>query len=114
MVKVKTLGRSKLAGVKAGARYECIYKNMLRDVRKILTTLFNSKTQFQKVKKKMPNASYFNIVKKFIENIFGEKELEFLGVDLDTSAFYLGSFIYPKYMIKCLNEEFGNLTALSP
>ena len=31
--KTKTLGRSKDAGVKAGARYECIYKNFLRDIR---------------------------------------------------------------------------------
>jgi hypothetical protein len=31
--KKKTLGRTKDAGVKAGARYECIYKNLLRDIR---------------------------------------------------------------------------------
>jgi hypothetical protein len=29
----KNLGRSKDGGAKAGARYECIYKNLLRDIR---------------------------------------------------------------------------------
>ena len=44
-------------------------------------------------------------VKKFTLAIFGQEQLDFLGVDLDTAALYLGSFIYPKYMIRYLNDE---------
>ena len=61
------------------------------------------------MKKKIPSASYFDFVKKFITNVFGQEALAFLDVDLESAAFYLGSFIYPKYMIKCLNEEMGQL-----
>jgi hypothetical protein len=35
--KSKILGRSQEAGVKAGARYECIYKNYLRDIRQFFS-----------------------------------------------------------------------------
>lgn len=94
-------------------RYECIYKNLLRDVRKIFTILFNSHTQYQTIKKKSSSASYFNFVKDFIVKIFGTSALQFFNIDIDEAAFHLGSFIYPKYMIKCLNEEFGNDTALT-
>ena len=40
--KTKTLGRSKDAGVKAGARYECIYKNFLRDIRQFYSGKYES------------------------------------------------------------------------
>ena len=85
----------------------------MRDVRKIFTILFNSHTQYQIIKKKSSTASYFNFVKDFIIKIFGVGALSFFSIDIDEAAFYLGSFIYPKYMIKCMNEEFGNDTALS-
>ena len=57
------------------------------------------------VKKKTPSTSYYEFVKKFITEIFGNEALEFLGIDLESAAIYMGSFIYPKYMIKCMNEE---------
>lgn len=38
--KTKTLGRSKDAGIKAGARYECIYKNFLRDIRQFYSSKY--------------------------------------------------------------------------
>ena len=52
-------------------------------------------------------------MKEFIVKIFGTSALQFFSIDIDEAAFHLGSFIYPKYMIKCLNEEFGNDTALT-
>ena len=82
-------------------------------MRKIFTILFNSNTQYQIIKKKSSSASYFEFVKEFIIKIFGAKAIEFFNIGIEEAAFHLGSFIYPKYMIKCLNEEFGNDVALS-
>jgi hypothetical protein len=39
--KAKILGRSQQAGVTAGARYECIYKNFLRDIRQFYSNNFD-------------------------------------------------------------------------
>lgn len=51
-------------------------------------------------------------MKDFLSTIFGKEKLDYLGIDLDTATFYFGSFIYPKYMIKFLNEDQGkNLVA---
>lgn len=95
-------------------RYECIYKNLLRDVRKVFTILFNSQTQYPIIKKKNPKTSYLKFLKDFITEIFQQSTLEFLNIDLETAAFFLGSFIYPKYMIKCLNEEGEDSKKLTP
>jgi hypothetical protein len=54
-------------------RYECIYKNLLRDVRKVFTILFNSQTQYQSAKKKIVNASYFEFVNNFLLSVFGQQ-----------------------------------------
>jgi len=53
------------------------------------------------------NVSYFQFVKDFLIRIFGEEKLNTLQIDIDTASFYFGSFIYPKYMIKFLNEDQG-------
>jgi hypothetical protein len=78
---------------------------LLRDVRKVFTILFNSQTQYQSAKKKIVNISYNQYVRDFLLSIFGEAQLRSIGVDIDTATFYFGSFIYPKYMIKFLNED---------
>ena len=59
-------------------RYECIYKNLLRDVRKVFTVLFNNQTQYQSAKKKIINVSYFQFVKEFLIGIFGQEKLNTL------------------------------------
>ena len=83
-------------------RYECIYKNLLRDVRKVFTIIFNHETPYQSAKKRDKNTDYAEHVKEFVKNIFGEKSLLFLGISVEQGTFYMGSFIYPKYMIKSI------------
>ena len=53
------------------------------------------------------NVSYFKYVNDFLLSIFGQQQFGALGIDAEAATFYFGSFIYPKYMIKYLNEDTG-------
>ena len=110
--KSKILGRSQEAGVKAGARYECIYKNFLRDIRQFFSQKFDSFTiRIQYVYKLTPRQRYeafpFQMLHFTLEN-FDENLIEmtrqytkFERIEyIKQIAFTLGSFILPKQMMK--------------
>jgi hypothetical protein len=78
--KSKILGRSQEAGVKAGARYECIYKNFLRDIRQFFSQRFDSyQIRMQCVYKLTPKQRYeafpFQMLQFTLDN-FSEELIE--------------------------------------
>ena len=115
--KVKTLGRTKVAGVQAGARYECIYKNLLRDIRQFYSTKYEvfikkQNNQFQKI----PMYKYLLFPYQVLEFTFETFEPLLLEISHGYSdksridfmkhlAHRIGCFILPKYMMKAYCES---------
>lgn len=83
-------------------RYEVIYKNLVRDLRKFYSKDFNDVTEYIKKKKSMPE-QYDYFLQCYVKANFS-KYLDAVGVTADELVFNLGSLIYPKEMIKSLNE----------
>lgn len=48
-------------------RYDNIYKNLLRDIRKVFTLMFNSEMHYLKLKHQNQSTDYQLIIKQFIE-----------------------------------------------
>jgi hypothetical protein len=90
-------------------RYEVIYKNLLRDIRKFFIDDFNTFSSYNKTKKNNQEIVYTNCVNDYIitRNILNSDPYEgsLIGVTNETLMFCFGSFIYPKDMIKCLNPQ---------
>ena len=99
--------------IQVGARYECIYKNLLRDIRQFFSTNFD-KFLKQELNKGQRNLQVKYILFPFQILLFTKScfDSELLSFTSDLSkteynqflkqvAFTLGSFILPKYMIKC-------------
>jgi hypothetical protein len=75
-------------------RYEVIYKNLLKDLRKYYAQEFNFQTDYSK-KKTKNNFFYKKAVKVFVTQRFPVETLARLGIEFDELCFYLGSLIYP-------------------
>eukprot|EP00347_Sterkiella_histriomuscorum_P007296 403349501 len=88
-------------------RYEVIYKNILRDMRKYYLKDFNQFSNYNKKKKKLQPKEYQKLIRDYIvSNQILESEPihgAYIGTSIDKLTFYLGSLIYPKSMIKSLN-----------
>ena len=111
------LGRSKYAGPKAGSRYECIYKNLLRDIRQFYSA------RYQDFLSTIDNPFKKNPQYKYI--LFPYFTLHFTLLHFDTPlleaaieqsefgrvefikrlAFMFGCFILPKYMMKSYSQS---------
>ena len=85
-------------------RYEVIYKNLVRDLRKFYSQDFNIVTQFMKKKKKQQQDCYLKFLRSYIEDKFSGK-LEFMSLGIENIIFNLGSLIYPKEMLRILGED---------
>jgi len=89
-------------------RYEVIYKNLVRDLRKFYSKDFNDVTEYIKKKKSMPE-QYNYFLQCYVKAKFSQY-LPTIGESpsgkqaADELVFNLGSLIYPKEMIKSLGE----------
>jgi hypothetical protein len=86
-------------------RYEVIYKNLVRDLRKFYSKDFNDVTEYIKKKKSMPE-QYNYFLQCYVKAKF-TRYLPIIGVTADELVFNLGSLIYPKEMIKSLGDGKG-------
>jgi len=114
--KQKILGRSQEAGVKAGARYECIYKNFLRDIRQFYSQKFdNLVIRMQYTLKFTPKQRYEAFPYQMLDFTLDNFNLELLEATrpftqhdrchfIKQLAFTLGSFILPKQVMKSFKE----------
>jgi hypothetical protein len=84
-------------------RYEVIYKNLVRDLRKFYSRDFNDVTEYIKKKKQVPQ-KYNHFLEIYIRTKFS-RELEQLGIPMKDMIFNLGSLVYPKEMIKLLKDD---------
>ena len=80
-------------------RYEVIYKNLVRDVRKFYSRDFNERTDFIKRKRKSSNEFFIQCLESYISDRIGELSTH-LEVRKETLAFNLGALIYPKEMLQ--------------
>ena len=86
-------------------RYEVIYKNLLRDLRKFYIVDFNKETDYIRKKRRLSPNFYIECLKAYV---IERKILEcppfngiLMGTSVDSLVFNLGSLIYPKDMLKC-------------
>jgi hypothetical protein len=84
-------------------RYEVIYKNTLRDLRKYFSTNFNSTTEWPP-KSRDPTV-ILKVLKAYTANAFSNELLVRHGVTRDELAFCMGSLIKPKQMINCSQRQ---------
>lgn len=86
-------------------RYEVIYKNLLRDLRKYYIVDFNKNTDYIRKKRRLAPSFYLDCLKAYVVEM---KILEsppvdgvLMGTSVESLVFNLGSLIYPKDMIRC-------------
>ena len=79
-------------------RYEVIYKNLVRDVRKFYSKDFNECTDFIKKKRKNNNEFFLECLNLYIQQTIGNLRNS-PGVSSESLAFNLGALIYPKEML---------------
>jgi len=86
----------------AGAiiRYEVIYKNLLRDLRKFYNVHFFETVPQPKIK---DTYALPKILQSYVVHLFGKQLLERVGVPKQELAFCLGSLIKPKQMLQQKN-----------
>ncbi len=84
-------------------RYEVIYKNLVRDIRKYFSSDFNRKTEYIRSKRNETEEFFNESLKLYIEKAFGTSYLA-LRISEESLMFVLGSLIYPKEMLKSAQE----------
>ena len=101
--KVKQPHQFKLMNLNSATlRYEVVYKNLLRDVRKFLITDFNGFTNYISMKRKKDPSFFRQCLKMYLQ----EKRIIDYALDtktrvtFDQLVLYLGSLMYPKEMLK--------------
>jgi len=86
-------------------RYEVIYKNLLRDLRKFYIVDFNKITDYIRKKRRLTPNFYIDCLKNYVieRKILESPPLDgaLMGATVDSLVFNLGSLIYPKDMLKC-------------
>ena len=83
-------------------RYEVIYKNLVRDLRKYYSHDFN--TMKMKRVKKLEANNFTEMLESYIKFTF-KKQIETLKISVNDLIFNLGSLIYPKLMLKLLKNN---------
>ena len=83
-------------------RYEVIYKNLVRDLRKYYSQDFNQ----MKLKrfKKLEPSNFTEVLEGYIKTTFSE-QITRLKIPVADLIFNLGSLIYPKLMLKLLKNN---------
>lgn len=94
-------------------RHDVMYKSIIRDMRKFLTKDFNLKTDFINLKRnKDPDffihclQQYLSMLNKSLGNLSIIEPLDpYLNFQLDSQdlVFFLGSFLYPKFLEKAFD-----------
>jgi len=91
-------------------RYEVIYKNLLRDLRKFYLEEFNDTTEYFRKRKRNDHSYLMECLKSFVieKNIIDCYPFpgNLIGTNVKKIAFCLGSFIYPKELIKHYIPDF--------
>lgn len=86
-------------------RYEVIYKNLLRDLRKFYIVDFNKATDYIRKKRRLPPAFYLDCLKAYVieKRILESPPMNgiLMGTSIENLVFNLGSLIYPKDMLRC-------------
>ena len=96
--KLKTLSENSI-------RYETIYKNLLRDLRKFFSKHFIDTTAYLDHKKNSKGLVLFPVLKSYVNFNFDTGLLTALGVSLNDLTFFMGSLILPKEMIKIYADD---------
>jgi hypothetical protein len=92
-------------------RYEVIYKNLLRDMRKFYLQEFNMVTDFQTKKKKNGQDYYVKSVEAYLKLMkVLRPEDEERGVTSDSLLYNFSRFIYPKELNKAFQYSDKNET----
>lgn len=84
----------------ANIRYEIIYKNLLRDLRKFYANDFKDKTEYNAKKRE----DYGELLELYIHHTFGKKLTE-LQIPMKEMITNLGSFVNPKATHKLLEKD---------
>lgn len=85
-------------------RYEVIYKNLVRDIRKYFSKDFNELTNFIKRKRKHDSNFYYECLVQYVSHKL-ENHRNFFGIPIETLVFHLGSLIYPKEMLRSIGKD---------
>lgn len=83
-------------------RYEVIYKNLVRDLRKYYAQDFNQLNIMRR--KKFETSNFTEFLECYIKYTFS-KYLDKLQISMQDLVFNLGSLIYPKQMLKLLKDN---------
>ena len=81
-------------------RYEVIYKNLVRDIRKFISKEFNSSTDYMRKKRKSSPQFYLDCLIQYVKDVIGIQIINCLDISVDDCVFICGSLIYPKEMLK--------------
>lgn len=81
-------------------RYEVIYKNLARDIRKFFSQDMNENTDYIKKKRKNIDNFFTCCLQSYVDNNIGDHRYKAFGLEGEEILFVLGSLIYPKEMIK--------------
>ena len=85
-------------------RYEVIYKNLLRDLRKYFIEEFNERTNLAH-KRKARDFSYVALLREFVADKFSRAQLARLDIHPENVVFHLGALMYPKLMLASLDQS---------
>eukprot|EP00347_Sterkiella_histriomuscorum_P001971 403369965 len=87
-------------------RFELIYKNLLRDVRKSFWLEFNQITDFNSYRRRQKRQVYYlECLEKYVSECIDHDLLERASISPELLLFYLGALIYPKDMVKNYNKN---------
>ena len=90
-------------------RYENIYKNLLREVRRHCIAMFNKSTKFITKRTHIKEQTFFSYVDWFLNEVIGPETLASLEYDPKEATFLFGAFVYPKYATNSLTQLFPDL-----
>lgn len=94
-------------------RYEVIYKNLLRDMRKFFSHHFAETMSHFKSK---DTRQFQEAVRAYVLTIFGKALLERFNISKEKLSFYLAALIRPKQMLQhqeCSGENHDNLQVIN-
>jgi hypothetical protein len=86
-------------------KYDCIYKNLFRDIRRYFSNVFNETTNYSREKYTNEPLFYIKVLTNYVRASFDLKLLEGLGVSEVEFISFFGSLIYPKEMLKIYSSD---------
>ena len=99
----------KLKQLKAkGIRYDGIYKNLLRDVRKYFLTDFKQKVDylnFRKNEKKLSLLELKKLIELYIKKFIFKPQMKELSIDFAGLTFFLSALIFTKETLQQYQSE---------